>query len=337
MDFNYYRTISSGRGNKGLYLEDMQSRFDDLYENHHITFYDALIGTKKAKNALINFETEIRCLIYDEKLKEMILNANNRKLLTAPNTVKTGDYVSVKLRDTDEIERTYIVRNLEDKLKTHDKSNILFCQQELKFINAKNEIVKYPVHMLETKSLLKDDGQLYMTTPYSFYSFIIQDNKDTQSLKDGMRFMLKGRAYRISGHDDLSMNGLITVRFETDEKTINDNAELGVADYYSNNVTDKTETQYVGDKSIIIGGEDVLIINQEQTYSIITNAPSTVMEWSVESKKGEPITHVKIVDVCEDKVVIKCSDKRRSGGSFVLVAKTEGEPITKTINITREY
>lgn len=315
-------------------LREMQENFDDMYNNNHITYYEALIGTEKAQTALVNFEKEIRCLIYDEKLKEMVLNANNRKLLCDTKAVKTGDYVTVKMKHDESTERTYIVRNLVDRLKGYDKSNILFCQQEIKFLNEHGNIISYPVHFFESKTLLKDDGQLYLTTSYSFYTFVIQYNEDTKCFTEGKRFIIKGRAYRIAGLDDLSMDGTITVRLESDEKTINDNLELEVADYYNNSPS--IPTPPIGKEEIT--GEDTLIINEEQEYRAVGFAPATNCTWSIETPSGEPIDYVYAMMQNEvDKVVLMCDNKRRVGSSFVLKADVDGSVLTKTITITREY
>lgn len=327
IDFKYYQTISHNRGiTKNEVLGEMQGQFDYTYENNHITYFEALIGTNRAEKALVNFDKEIRCIIYDEQLKEMVLNANNRKLLCDTKAVKTGDYVTSKMKHDETTERTYIVRNLVDRLRGYDKSNILFCQQELKFLNANKEVVKYPMHVLETKSLLKDDGQLYLTTSYSFFTVIIQDNEDTRAFKDGQRFIIKKRAYRIAGIDDLSMDGTLAIRFETDEKTINDNLELGIADYYNN--SPNIPTPPIMKKEI--QGDDTLIIEEEQEYRVMGFEPVNSCVWS---------TNVDYVDVQEDgeRVILMCDNKRRVGSSFILTGTVNGEPLEKTITITREY
>lgn len=333
IDFNYYKTVSNNRGaTKNQVLSEMQEQFDYTYENNHITYFEALIDTKRAEKALVNFEKEIRCIIYDEQLKEMVLNANNRKLLCDTKAVKTGDYVTVKMKHDETTERTYIVRNLVDRLRGYDKSNILFCQQKLKFMTANRKIVSYPMHVLETKSLLKDDGQLYLSTSYSFFSVIMQDNEHTREIKDGQRFIIKNRAYRVTGFDDLSMDGTITVRFETDEKTINDNLELGIADYYKNTPTIPTPPLV---KQEILG-ENTLIVGEEQEYRAIMIEPVTDCSWSVSAPNGDDIDYVEM-QINNDVVVLMCDNKRRVGSSFVLTGIANGVTLTKIITISREY
>lgn len=327
IDFNYYKSISNNRGaTKQHLLGEMQEQYDYTYDNNYITYFEALIGTNRAEKAMVNFEKEIRCIIYDEQLKEMVLNANNRKLLTDTKAVKTGDYVTTKMKHDETTERTYIVRNLVDRLKGYDKSNILFCQQELKFINEHGHIVKYPIHVLETKTLLKDDGQMYLTTSYSFFSFIIQDNEDTTHFTEGRRFILKGRAYRIAGLDDISMDGTITVRVESDEKTINDNLELGIADYYKD--TPHIPTPPLANDELV--GEETLIINESQEYRMVKTLPVSGYNWSIDVDYVE-------MKVNDDVVALYCDNKRRVGSSFVLSVEVDGLTYTKEITIIREY
>lgn len=329
IDFSFYTKV-----NGSTQIADRQHRISDIQENSNAMFEDGLVsgfevkmGTFLKEKAILNFEKEIDCLIEFERMKEKVYNSNSRSIKTYPNTINTGDYVTHSYSyDEAKGERTYIIRSMVDRKRGYDHSFLLVCQQSLTFLDKNKNIVSYPCNfndgrtrMTESfeKSILVDDA--------STYECYIQDNEHTRMICTSdekaygqvSRFIIKGRAYKVTGVDDLTMNGLITVRLKIDKVTPNDNLELGIADYY-NNVDDNTEEDSI-QEFIITGEDEILLDDGDYTYTINADEQYYEVEWSINDINGVQM----FVDK-NDSVRIRVDNNIKLKGKIVELKATIG-------------
>lgn len=274
----------------------LQENSNRLFENGVVSNFEVKMGTFLKQKAILNFEREIECLIEFEAMKEKIINSNSRSIKCAPNIISTGDYIThiPDYQDKSE-ERTYIIRNSIDHKRGYDSAYLLLCQQTLKFLDLNGNIVEFPVafdnvktRMAESfeKSAILDDA--------ATYECYIQDNEHTNRIcctdENAMggisRFIIKGRAYKVIGVDNLSMNGIIYIKLKGDKVGPLDNVKLQVADYYR--LISKDEEIVPDPKDFIIEGEDKILIDDEDSIYTINadESKGEIVDWTITTLKG---------------------------------------------------
>lgn len=338
MDFSLYQKVNQSTriALKKSNLESIQERTNSLFEENYLNNFEVKIGTFLKEKAILNFTKEIDCLIEFERMKEKVYNSNSRSIKTYPNTINTGDYVTHAYSyDEEKTERTYIIRSMVDRKRGYDHSFLIICQQNLTFLDKDGNIVSYPCNfndgrtrMTESfeKSVLIDDA--------STYECYVQDNEHTRMICTSdektfgqvSRFIIKGRAYKVTSVDDLTMNGLITVRLKIDKVTPNDNLELGIADYY-NNVEDTVKDPI--QEFVITGEDEILLDDGDYTYTINADEQYYKVKWSINDINGVQM----FVDK-NDSVRIRVDNNIKLKGKIIeLTATIDGVDYHKNIKI----
>lgn len=232
----------------------------------------------------LNFSGEIIGIMRYARLKERVYNSNARELLTLPNVVNTGDYLTYNMKDNEK--RTYIVRSMVDEFEDYDRTFMVVCQKKIKFLNKNGEIVTYPVSFSDNRTKLNEKDTWFVVQDTSAVEGYIRFDNNTAQLSyadvEGStdyvpnRFLIDGLAYRIVGSDRLTMDKLMTMKLVVDRIDENfDNLELGVADYYR--FYPKEEASTVGS----IKGASKTFIGEETPYSLDVES-SSKKEWYLE-------------------------------------------------------
>ena len=340
MDFSFYQKVnqSSRESLKKTRVETVQTRANSICEDGIVTGFEVKIGTFLKDKAILNFEKEFDCIIEFERMKEKIYNSNSRALKCYPNTVKTGDYVTQIVRHSDRIPepRTYIVRSMVDQKYGYDSTFMVICQQTLKMLDKDNNIVEYPVNFNDSRSRMSESFEKSaLVDDAGTYEMYVQDNEHTRRIAQSdefcqgwvSRMMFKGRAYKVVGVDDVSMNGLMCVKLKIDKVSPMDNLELGIADYYR--YIPKEEP--TAPKEFVIEGErEILLGDGDYTYTINADeSKGEIVKWSISSIKG-----VSMARDTNDSVRIRVDDNIALKGKIIeLKATIYDIDYTKNIKI----
>lgn len=326
IDWNY-RDVLSKQNNpyKNQMIADMQKNIQYEFDTNYIDEYIVKKDMPEyKKTATLNFSTSFNCVIKTERLKEKIYNLNSRGILTDPNILRTGDYVTL---NEDSKNNIYIVRSRIDEKKTHDYCFLLHCQNDLKILDSDGVTIhNFPIAVSDNKTKLgESDRSDNATTLNSSYQGYVRYNEISRRLMESCdsgkqidRIMVHGRIYKIVGTDDISMDGLITLGLEITQKNDNDNLELGIADYYNNIPTPTpTPSEIIGDTEIYLG--------DTQEYSIDSTYPCT---WSIND------VGIDIQSTNGNKCTLKCrTSTQYKGNTATLTCVTNGQTYTKQIKI----
>lgn len=269
-------------------LEILQERADGLNDGNLVTGFEVKIGTFLKNTAIINNEKEIDCIIEYERMKEKVYNSNSRRIMCYPNEIKTGDYVTIYTEQGQVLpqSKTYIIRSAVDNKIRHDQAFMVICQQRISFL-SNGEVVTFPAYfnesrskMTETrdKSPLVDDAATYeMYVQYNNHTRLITES-DEFAIGRVNRFIIKNRAYRVMGIDDVSMEGLMCIKIKIDKVSPMDNLENNVADYFKHIEEVPNE---VDPSMYTIEGDNEIYINDSAEYTLVGVNENDVVEWSV--------------------------------------------------------
>ncbi len=251
IDYDYLFKLKEHYGNGVIesreeIITELQTNMQKEIEDSLISEYDLRIGMPEyRRTAKVNFTKEIVVAIKDERFKEQIYDALALSVYTAPNECDSGDYITMTIRDTEDI---YIVRAEPDKRRNHDKLMLLQCQYNVKILDDDGVTVhNYPMFFQDNKSRpsVSERSETGVTENSTFQAYVRHDAISrrfidvTGTKVNGQpnkipRILIDGLAYKIIGSDPVSARGLITLGLELDNKNPDDNLELGIADYWNN-------------------------------------------------------------------------------------------------------
>lgn len=342
MDFSFYQKVnqSTKEALNKVRIQAIQDRANSLCDDGIVTGFEVKMGTFLKDKALLNFEKEIDCIIEFERMKEKIYNSNSRSIKCYPNTVKTGDYITHIVSHSGRIPepRTYIIRSMVDQRWGYDHTFMIICQQMVKMLDKNNNIVEFPVNFNDSRTRMAESFEKSaLTDDAGTYEMYIQDNEHTRRIAQSdefargqiSRMIIKGRAYKVIGIDDVSMNGLMCVKLKIDKVSPMDNMELGIADYYR--YIDQEETGQTPVKEFIISGEkEILLGDGDYVYTINANELNgEQVTWSINAING-----VELLQDTNDSVRIRVDDNIALKGKIIeLKATIYDVDYTKNIKI----
>ena len=276
---NHYASSNVSTESKDNIIAELQSNVQAEIDHNLISEYDLRIGMPEYRRTVkVNYTKEIVVAIKDERYKEPVYDALALSIYTDPNECDSGDYITMTIRDTEDI---YLVRAEPDKRRNHDKLMLLQCQYNVKILdNDGVKVLDFPMFFQDNKSRpsVSERSETGVTENSTFQAYVRHDNISrrfidvtgtTASGKSNKisRILIDGLAYKIVGSDPISARGLITLGLELDNKSPDDNLELGIADYW-NNV--KEPTTPPADLVINCEYPDIQI-GDTNTYTITTN------------------------------------------------------------------
>lgn len=257
-------------------VTDLQTTMEKELDNF-IETYEVKVGMPKYNETVLkNFTTHVQdCVVVQERYKEKIYNLNSKTLWSPKNSFETGDYVT---RNEAGVDETYIVRARIDRKRTYDSGFLLHCPYSIKFLDDDGiKVHTYYLAFSDNKSRpgVNERAETGVTENSTFQAYVRHDAIsrrfiDTTNGKSNKisRILIDGLAYKIVGSDPVSMKGLITLGLELSTiDSINDNLELGIADYY-NNLPPITPPPA---ELVINCDYPDLCIGETNTYTITTN------------------------------------------------------------------
>lgn len=276
---NHYASSNVSSESKEDIIAELQSTMQSEIDSSLISEYDLRIGIPEYRRTVkVNNTKEIVVAIKDERYKEPVYDALAISIYTAPNECDSGDYIVMTIRDTEDV---YLVRAEPNKRRNHDKLMLLQCQYNVKILDDDGVTVhNYPMFFQDNKSRpsVSERSETGVTENSTFQAYVRHDNVSrrlidvtgtTASGKSNKisRILIDGLAYKIVGSDPVTARGIITLGLELDNKTPNDNLELGIADYYNNlpPITPPPE------ELVINCDYPDLCIGETNTYTITTN------------------------------------------------------------------
>ena len=262
-------------------------------------------------NSEMEREAEIKGILRFVQMKDKVLNSKARELITKHHTVKSGDYIKHtyqrdKNNPLDKETRWYIVRSLIDMRLEYDATYVLNCDSEFYLWDSeKKERVMIPCYVEDNRTVLQNyDRGNYVLLDASTYQILVQRNKYTLKLHNGVnRIIMNGRAFEITGVDDISLGNAIYVGLKVDKvNSATDNIELGIADYdkqlESNNEDIKVETT-----NLCIIGEEEVYLGEISAFEVTT--PLDNGKWTLESEDIKVENAIQIISETNSKIELK--------------------------------
>ena len=316
------------------YLKKMDrigsSRKDMVMKRKQSAFYHYFNEALNKDFCLINGKPSE--LIFQDHSQSNNKDLSDDKYVVAPNEtiVDIGSYID--WRDTQ-----WLVFTEEQKtIPTHQQLKIKIVNWKIKWLNEKKEIVSYGAYV-QNQTLytlgVASQGDLISIINGKMMLYV-QDNEETRGIRIGKRVFVGANVYKIMFADTVSRSGLINFLMEEDTLTEDDNRELGIADYYNNQIEEPVDDGTVENPIHEISGEIKPRLGGTYTYNVGEN--TTVTEWIIESIDGsDPPVYALERNTKEVSIRVK-DDYRYVGQVINIIAKiNDGLVISlpvKTIN-----
>lgn len=270
-----------------LYLSKMERRGRNKYERSYNkkkqSFENWYAHALNKELCLIDgLETHA---VFQDHSQSNNKDLSDDKYLIAPNEtiVNIGSYVTWRDRD-------WLVFTEEEKtIPTHQQLKIKEVNWDIKWMQD-GEIFNYGAYV--QNQTLYTLGVAFVGDLTSIVNakmmMYVQNNLHTKRIRVGQRLYIGDYVYKILFADSISRNGLINFLMEQDlEHSVNDNPELGIADYHSNGLNNAMKDYVEMDSEVNLPEEEIGIIGDETVkigsrhiYSI--DEEHIVSEWIVE-------------------------------------------------------
>lgn len=225
-DINYYRTISNS-----LNCTQQQS---DLYESQNALLYD-FDTNPSCKTVLLN-DVETNVLLYIET--DIVTGGQSYKVRCKPNQIlKIGDILNID-------NEIWFVTKVDINKFISYAGTLAKATCILKFY--KNGIYReLPCYInIGTRNYINERDNDFLRLPKSLYTAYCPDLGYLNKQDANMRFVIRGYVYRAVGIDNLTVldneirDGLIIMKLQDDSIRDDDNMELEIANYWSQQQND---------------------------------------------------------------------------------------------------
>lgn len=313
ININYYRTISNSL--------DCSEQQADIYEAQRALLYD-FDSNPSCRTVLLN-DTQINVIMWVDT--DIITGGKSYKIRCKPNQIlKIGDILKV---DDD----VYFVTKVDmDKLISY-AGTLAKATCILKFY--KDGVYReLPCFInVGTRNYINERDNDFIRLPKSLYTAYCPDLGYLKKEDVNMRFFVRDYIYRAIGIDNLTVledeirDGLIIMKLQDDAICGDDNMELGIANYWSNqpkNIpsgdTDEADEYAIDinfDKTYFVCGETVNI------QGIIQNQNGEVVEsnglFYISDENGNVIDYATIVENGNDFISLKISSNSKYIGKKI--------------------
>lgn len=294
-DINYYRAINNS------YNCTIQET--EQYEVQKALLYD-FDSNPSCKDVLLNGEPT-KVLIYIET--DIITGGQSYKIVRKPNEIlNIGDILII------DGETWFVTKVDPERLITH-KGSLAKAVCTLKFY--KNGILReLPCYInVGTRNYINERDNDVLRLPASLYTAYCPDLGYLDKHDTNIRFVIKGYVYRAVGIDNLTVldgevrDGLIIIKLKDDAVCYDDNMELGIANYWSNqkeqiSIEDKTITgnhykiKINIDKDFIYLGETLPILYDvtDLNDNIVKDIQCDI---TVEDEENNVVDYVEVINV----------------------------------------
>jgi hypothetical protein len=324
-DINYYRAISNS-----LNCTPQQS---DLYEAQNALLYD-FDTNPSCKTVLLN-DVKTNVILYIET--DIITGGKSYKVRCKPNQIlKIGDILNI------DNEIWFVTKVDVNKLVSY-AGTLAKATCILKFY--KNGIYReLPCYInVGTRNYINERDNDFIRLPKSLYTAYCPDLGYLDKEDVNMRFVIRDYVYRAVGIDNLTVldnevrDGLIIMKLQDDATLLDDNMELGIANYWSNqennsqnegiatfglrkrNLNTELKDKYTASidykKDYFICGEQVKItgsIQNRNGYDILANKIFYITD-----ENNNEIDYVKVVSQDNNSITIKISNSAKCYGKKV--------------------
>lgn len=312
-DINYYRTISNS-----LNCTQQQS---EIYEAKNALLYD-FDSNPSCKTILLN-DVRTNVLVWVDT--DIITGGKSYKVRCKPNQIlKIGDILNI------DNEIWFVTKVDYDKLISYS-GTLAKATCILKFY--KNGVYReLPCFInIGTRNYINERDNDFVRFPKSLYTAYCPDLGYLDKQDANMRFFIRDYIYRAVGIDNLTVledevrDGLIIMKLQDDAVCDDDNMELGIANYWSNQPDyipdgdmDKTDDYILGidfNKTSFKCGETVNIrgfIKNTNDETIESNAI-----FNITDENGNIIDYVKIIDTDNNSISLKVSNNSKYIGKKV--------------------
>lgn len=214
--YNAWRTVSSTSSDS--YKEDFQAFVDAEFEDSPTI--------KTVKHNGVNVVVRVVGKFNIETVRRN--NDNYQKIIfkTADYSVVIGDlfeFYGSKWLCTDinftSVSKSCSVTKTNNTLKFYDESHIL-----------------YEINCIINKGNIGLDENKFFSLPADEDIVVCPNTANSLKINENTRFILSGDAYSVIGVDKISNLGLLNIRIKEDLLTSDDNLDLGIANYYSNQI-----------------------------------------------------------------------------------------------------
>lgn len=151
--------------------------------------------------------------------------------------VKTGSIVEW------DNEKWIVISDI-DNLKAYKSANIQKSNNTLLFYppnpnetSLLYELISIPC--IVGKGSINLETNKFVSIPADENLIVCPNNTNSQYIKEQTRFILSGDAYSVIGIDKIEMPGLLNIKIkQTAIDTVDDNLDLGIANYWSHQITE---------------------------------------------------------------------------------------------------
>lgn len=313
ININYYRTISNSL--------DCTQQQADVYEAQNALLYD-FDSNPSCKTVLLN-DIQTNVLMWVDT--DIITGGKSYKIRCKPNQVlKIGDI----LKTDDDV---YFVTKVDiDKLISY-AGTLAKATCILKFY--KDGIYReLPCFInVGTRNYINERDNDFIRLPKSLYTAYCPDLGYLNKEDVNIRFFIRDYIYRAVGVDNLTVledevrDGLIIIKLQDDAVCADDNMELGIANYWSNqpkNIPsgdmDENDEHIINidfNKTHLICGETVTI------RGIVKNQNGEVIEtnglFCISDENGNVIDYITIVENGDNFISLKVSSNSKYIGKKI--------------------
>ena len=308
-DINFYRII-----NNSLNCTQQQS---ETYEAQNALLYD-FDSNPSCKTVLLN-NNEIKVLVWIDT--DIVTGGKSYKIKCKPNQIlRIGDILNI------DGEIWFVTKVDYDKLISYS-GTLAKATCILKFY--KNGIYReLPCYItVGTRNYISERDNDFLRLPKSLYTAYCPDLGYLEKQDANIRFFVRDYVYRAVGIDNLTVldnevrDGLIIIKLQDDAICDDDNMELGIANYWSNQVSDTPLTNSEGtitykasidfERGYFVCGEKTKIKSTVKDES--GNVVITEKLFYITDENDNEITYANILSQENDTVTIKID----SNGKYI--------------------
>lgn len=313
IDINYYRTISNSL--------DCTQQQSEIYEAQNALLYD-FDSNPSCKTVLLN-NVKTNVIMWVDT--DIVTGGKSYKIRCKPKQVlNIGDIVKI---DND----VYFVTKVDmDKMVSY-AGTLARATCILKFY--KNGVYReLPCFItVGTRNYINERDNDFIRLPKSLFTAYCPDLGYLDKKDVNIRFYIRGYVYRAIGIDNLTVledevrDGLIIMKLQDDAISDDDNMELGIANYWSNQPRDMpngdmdTDDEYVIDidldRPYFICGETVNI------QGIVKNQGNETIEthclFDISDENGNMIDYATIINNGSDFISLKISSHSKYIGKKI--------------------
>ena len=132
-------------------------------------------------------------------------------------------------------EDKWIITTDIDDLKAYKSASMVKSNNTLKFYSSSSQTL-YQIPCIIGKSSISLETNKFLSIPADENLVVCPNNIDSSKIDENTRFILGGKVYSVIGIDNIETVGLLVIRIKEGQISDDDNLELGIANYYSNQI-----------------------------------------------------------------------------------------------------